>query len=46
MTVAGRSRPEREARKGQHRHDDPAAAAAELVTALREAGALVRFREG
>jgi len=41
MTVTGRSRPERKARKGQLIDTtDPAAAAAELVTALREAGAL------
>jgi electron transfer flavoprotein beta subunit len=41
MTVTGRSRPERKARKG-HLIDtaDPAAAAAEMVTALRKAGAL------
>ena len=41
MTVAGRSRPERKARKGQLIDtSDPAAAAAELVAALREAGTL------
>jgi len=41
MTVTGRARPERKARKGQLiETTDPAAAAAELVTALREAGAL------
>jgi electron transfer flavoprotein beta subunit len=41
MTVTGRSRPERKARKGQLIDTaDPAAAAAELVTALREVGAL------
>ena len=41
MTVTGRSRPERKARKGQLIDTtDPAAAAAELVTALRGAGAL------
>jgi electron transfer flavoprotein beta subunit len=41
MAVTGRSRPERKARKGQLIDTtDPAAAAAELVTALREAGAL------
>ena len=41
MTVTGRSRPERKARKGQLIDTtDPAAAAAELVAALREAGAL------
>jgi len=41
MTVTGRSRPERKARKGQLIDTtDPAAAAAELVTALREDGAL------
>ena len=41
MTVTGRSRPERKARKGQLIDaTDPAAAAAELVTMLREAGAL------
>ncbi|MGD0064827.1 MAG: hypothetical protein ABSB76_15445 [Streptosporangiaceae bacterium] len=41
MTVTGRSRPERKARKGQLIDTtDPAAAAAELVTALREAGPL------
>ena len=41
MTVTGRSRPERKARKGQLIDTtDPAAAAAELVTALRAAGAL------
>ncbi len=41
MTVTGRSRPERKARKGQLIDTtDPAAAAAELVTALREAGTL------
>jgi len=40
-TVAGRSRPERKARKGQLIDTtDPAAAAAELVAALRAAGAL------
>ena len=41
MTVAGRARPERKARKGQLIDTaDPAAAAAELVAALRAAGAL------
>jgi electron transfer flavoprotein beta subunit len=41
MTVAGRSRPERKARKGQLIDtSDPAVAAAELVAALREAGTL------
>ena len=41
MTVAGRARPERKVRKGQLIDTaDPAAAAAELVTALRAAGAL------
>jgi electron transfer flavoprotein beta subunit len=41
MTVTGRSRPERKARKGQLiATADPAAAAAELVNALRQAGAL------
>jgi electron transfer flavoprotein beta subunit len=41
MTVTGRSRPERKARKGQLIDtSDPAAAAAELVAALRAAGAL------
>ena len=41
MTVTGRARPERKARKGQLIDtSDPAAAAAELVTALRAAGAL------
>jgi electron transfer flavoprotein beta subunit len=41
MTVTGRSRPERKARKGQLIDTaDPAAAAAELVAALREVGAL------
>jgi electron transfer flavoprotein beta subunit len=41
MTVTGRSRPERKARKGQLIDTtDPAAAAAELVSALREAGTL------
>ena len=41
MTVTGRARPERKARKGQLIDTaDPAAAAAELVTALRAAGAL------
>ena len=41
MTVTGRSRPERKARKGVLIDTtDPAAAAAELVTALREAGTL------
>jgi electron transfer flavoprotein beta subunit len=41
MTVTGRSRPDRKARKGQiFDTTDPAAAAAELVTALRGAGAL------
>lgn len=40
-TVTGRSRPDRKARKGQLLDtSDPAAAAAELVTALRRAGAL------
>jgi electron transfer flavoprotein beta subunit len=46
MTVTGRSRPERKARKGQLIDTtDPAAAAAELVTALREAGPLGRNRQ-
>jgi len=41
MTVTGRARPERKARKGQLINTaDPAAAAAELVAALRAAGAL------
>jgi electron transfer flavoprotein beta subunit len=41
MTVAGRARPERKARKGQLINTaDPAAAGAELVAALRAAGAL------
>jgi len=41
MTVTGRSRPERKARKGQMIDTkDPAAAAAELVKALRGAGVL------
>ena len=41
MTVTGRARPERKAHKGQLIDtSDPAAAAAELVTALRAAGAL------
>ena len=41
MTVVGRARPERKAPKGQHIDTaDPAAAAAELVAALRAAGAL------
>jgi electron transfer flavoprotein beta subunit len=41
MTVTGRARPERKARKGQLIDaSDPAAAAAELVTALRAAGVL------
>ena len=41
MTVVGRARPERKARKGQLIDAaDPAVAAAELVTALRAAGAL------
>ena len=41
MTVTGRSKPDRKARKGQILDTtDPAAAAAELVTALRGAGAL------
>ena len=41
MTVTGRARPERKARKGQLIDTSaPAAAAAELVTALRTAGAL------
>ena len=41
MTVTGRSRPERKARKGQLIDTtDPAAAAAELVAALRADGAL------
>jgi electron transfer flavoprotein beta subunit len=41
MTVTGRSRPEHKARKGQLiATADPAAAAAELVTALRQADAL------
>jgi len=40
-TVTGRSRPDRKARKGQLLETgDPAAAAAELVTALRGAGVL------
>jgi len=46
MTVTGRSRPERKARKGQLINTaDPAEAAAELVTALREAGLLGRNRQ-
>ena len=41
MTVTGRSRPDRKARKGQILDTtDPAAAAVELVAALRGAGAL------
>jgi len=41
MTVTGRARPERKARKGQLIDTaDPAAAAAELVAALRAAGTL------
>jgi len=41
MTVTGQARPERRARKGQLIDTaDPVAAAAELVTALRAAGAL------
>ena len=41
MTVTGRARPERKARKGQLIDTtDPAAAAAELVAALRVSGAL------
>jgi electron transfer flavoprotein beta subunit len=41
MTVTGRSRPERKARKGQLIDtSDPTTAAAELVTALRQASAL------
>jgi electron transfer flavoprotein beta subunit len=41
MAVTGRSRPERKARRGQLIDtSDPAQAAAELVTALRQAGAL------
>jgi len=41
MTVTGRSRPERKARLGQLIDTaDPAKAAAELVAALRQAGAL------
>jgi len=41
MTVTGRARPERKARKGQLIDTtDPAVAAAELVAALRAAGAL------
>ena len=41
MTVTGRARPERKSRRGQLIDTaDPAAAAAELVTALRAAGAL------
>jgi electron transfer flavoprotein beta subunit len=41
MTVTGRSRPDRKARKGQLLDTtEPAAAATELVTALREAGVL------
>ena len=43
MTVTGRALPERKARKGQLIDTaDPATAAAELVTALRQAGALYR----
>jgi hypothetical protein len=41
MTVTGRACPERKARKAQLIDTaDPAKAAAELVTALRQAGAL------
>jgi len=41
MTVTGQSRPDRKARKGQLLDTtDPAAAAAELVSALRGAGVL------
>ena len=41
MTVTGRACPERKARQGQLIDTaDPAKAAAELVTALRQAGAL------
>ena len=41
MTVTGRSRPERKARKGQLIDtSDPATAAVELVAALRQASAL------
>jgi hypothetical protein len=41
MTVTGRARPERKARQGQLIDTaDLAKAAAELVTALRQAGAL------
>ena len=41
MTIVGRARPERKARKGQLIDTaDPAAAAADLVAALRAAGAL------
>ena len=41
MTVTGRSRPDRKARRGQLIDTtDPAAAAAELAAALRGAGAL------
>jgi electron transfer flavoprotein beta subunit len=41
MTVTSRSRPERKAREGQLIDtSDPAKAAAELVTALRQVGAL------
>jgi len=41
MTVTGTSRPERKARKGRLIDTaDPAAAAVELVAALREVGAL------
>ena len=41
MTVTGRARPERKARAGRLIDTaDPAKAAAELATALRQAGAL------
>jgi len=41
LTVTGTSRPDLKARKGQMIHaTDPAAAAAELVAALRGAGVL------
>jgi electron transfer flavoprotein beta subunit len=41
MTVTGRTRPQRKARQGQLIDAaDPAKAAAELVTALRQAGVL------
>ena len=41
MTVTGRSRPDRKPRKGQILDaTDPAAAAVQLVTALRGTGAL------